>query len=128
MEIQDQHDVRIECEPNIGYVVISGLARNVAIAAGNIHKIIHDWEREKHHTDVTVREVWLLHLRYKKSLHSIGNTADQWGQWIVLLFERGQSLKITQSRNSKKTNPLESNITLIPYAFILSWMVLLWGW
>ncbi|XP_028398971.1 protein mono-ADP-ribosyltransferase PARP14-like [Dendronephthya gigantea] len=62
MEIQDLHDVRIECEPTIGYIRISGLARNVAIAVGKIHNIIHEWERERHHADVTVREVeWLYY-------------------------------------------------------------------
>ncbi|XP_028398976.1 protein mono-ADP-ribosyltransferase PARP14-like [Dendronephthya gigantea] len=57
MEIQDLHDVRIECEPTIGYIRISGLARNVSIAVGKIHCIIHDWEQKKNNTDATVREV-----------------------------------------------------------------------
>jgi hypothetical protein len=59
LEVQDLHCVRIECEPVIGFIVISGLAKNVSTALGEIHRIIHDWELERHHMDATVRKVFL---------------------------------------------------------------------
>jgi hypothetical protein len=58
LEVQDLHCVRIECEPVIGFIRISGLAKNVPNALREIHRIIHDWESEKHHMDATVREVF----------------------------------------------------------------------
>ncbi|CAB4023202.1 poly [ADP-ribose] polymerase 14-like [Paramuricea clavata] len=57
LEVQDLHDVRIEYEPEIGFIRISGLAKKVSNALGEIHQIIHDWESETHHMDATVREV-----------------------------------------------------------------------
>ncbi|CAB3996938.1 poly [ADP-ribose] polymerase 14-like, partial [Paramuricea clavata] len=57
LEVQDRHGVRIECEPAIGFIRISGLAKNVSNGSGEIHRIIYAWEQDKHHTDATVREV-----------------------------------------------------------------------
>ncbi|CAB4037177.1 poly [ADP-ribose] polymerase 14-like, partial [Paramuricea clavata] len=50
LEVQDLYCVRIECEPAIGFIRISGLAKNVPNALREIHRIIHD-------LDATVREV-----------------------------------------------------------------------
>lgn len=62
-EVQDLHNVRIDCNPRIGFIRISGLAKNVSNAVGEIHRIILAWETDKHHTDTVVREVliFLLH-------------------------------------------------------------------
>ena len=57
LKIEDLHDVRIECEPEIGFIRISGLAKNVLVAMAAIHDRIHTWDKERHHMDVTVREV-----------------------------------------------------------------------
>ncbi|CAB4038672.1 tripartite motif-containing 45-like, partial [Paramuricea clavata] len=56
LEVQNLHNVCIECEPVIGFIRISGLAKNVSNAVGEIHRIIYAWEQEKQHTDATVRE------------------------------------------------------------------------
>jgi hypothetical protein len=57
LNIEDLHDVRIECQPEIGFIRISGLAKNVSVAVGAIHERIHAWDQERHHMDKTVREV-----------------------------------------------------------------------
>ena len=61
LEVQDGHGVRIECEPAIGFIRISGLAKNVSNALGEIHRIIHAWESERRHMDATVREVFFIY-------------------------------------------------------------------
>ncbi len=62
LKVQDLHDVCIECQPAIGFIRISGLAKNVSIAVVEIHRIIRAWEHERHHTDATVREVGYLEI------------------------------------------------------------------
>ena len=60
MEVQNHHEVLVECTREIGLIRVSGLARNVLNAVGEIHGIIRAWEAEKHDTDATVREVCLF--------------------------------------------------------------------
>ncbi|XP_028398972.1 protein mono-ADP-ribosyltransferase PARP14-like [Dendronephthya gigantea] len=91
MEIQDLHDVRIECKPTIGYIRISGLARNVSIAVGKIHNIIHDWERERHHTDVTVREVEWFYYEGDKGVVIPEKYAKQISAKIETAYKRNPS-------------------------------------
>ena len=62
VEVQDLHDVRIDCKPDIGFIRISGLAKNVALAGGEIHRIILAWETDKHHTDTVIREVLYFYI------------------------------------------------------------------
>ena len=56
-EVQRLHNVRIDCNPAIGFIRISGLAKNVSNALAEIHRIIRVWETDKHHIDTVVREV-----------------------------------------------------------------------
>mgnify|MGYP002803371376 CR=1 FL=1 len=69
LNIEDLHDVRIECEPEIGFIRISGLAKNVLVAIGAIHERIHAWDQERHHMDVTVREVqWFFYKEHDNAV------------------------------------------------------------
>ena len=61
-EVQDLHNVRIDCKPDIGFIRISGLAKNVVLAVGEIHRIILAWETDKHHTDTVIREVLYFYI------------------------------------------------------------------
>ena len=63
VEVQDHHNVRIDCKPDIGFIRISGLAKNVVPAGGEIHRIILAWETDKHHTDTVTREVLYFYIR-----------------------------------------------------------------
>ena len=57
-EVQDLHNVRIDCNPAIGFIRISGLAKNVSNAVGEI--LVR--ETDKHHMDTVIREVlYFLH-------------------------------------------------------------------
>ena len=46
LEVQDLHNVCIECEPVIGFIRIRGLAKNVSNAVGEIHRIIYAYAWE----------------------------------------------------------------------------------
>ena len=59
-EVQDLHNVRIDCNPAIGFIRISGLAKNVSNALAEIHRIIRVWETDKHHIDTVVREGFIF--------------------------------------------------------------------
>ena len=54
-EVQDLHNVRIDCNPRIGW-------KNVSNAVGEIQRIILAWETDKHYIDTVGREVlYFLH-------------------------------------------------------------------